>query len=69
MFVVRVRRRATDADIVLDIASLLLTLTANLAAPGRQSPLMGALALFSRPVRPAGIGDEIMIGEVVLRVV
>jgi hypothetical protein len=67
--VVRVRRRAADADTVLDTASLLLMLTANLAAPERQLPLMGALALFSRPVRPTGIGDEIMIGESGLRVV
>jgi hypothetical protein len=63
------RPRVVDADIVLDIESLLLTLTANLAAPGRQLLLMGALARFSRPVHPAGIGDEITVGESVLRVV
>lgn len=56
-------KRDGRADTVPDIASLLLTLMANLAAQGRRSPLMEALVLFSSPVRPVGIGHEITLGE------
>ena len=56
----------TDANGDLDIASLLSMLTANLAAQGRQLPLMEALALFSRLVRYVSAGCGIIARVLVL---
>jgi hypothetical protein len=54
------------ADVYLDTASQLWTLTANPAAPERRSPPMEALALFFRLVRFVSAGYRMTAGELVL---
>jgi hypothetical protein len=60
------RLRVMDANDYLGIASLLSTPTANLAAQGRQLPLMEALAQFSRLVRHVSAGYGVIAGDRVL---